>query len=272
MQSKRIWLKVWGLFLLPFLVGCYIDNGKYKATETFEKSYDFASEGELILENVNGSVEVTAWDEERVQLIAEKQASASSTSRAQEAVKKVKIEVNQTANSLEIKTYDPFRKRGKGISRLLSGDFVSVSVTYTLMVPRKTDLNLETVNGTISIEEVKGAHASRTVNGAIKVNRASGSFDGKTTNGSIKVELEEVEPSSWVSLKTVNGSVNLSLPPEVRADVRVRTVNGSISTDFPLEVLGRFSRRRLQGSINGGGAEITLETVNGSVHLLKLTY
>jgi len=270
MQSKRIWLKVWGLFLLPFLVGCYIDNGKYKATETFEKSYDFASGGELILENVNGSVEVTAWDEEKVQLIAKKEARASSTSRAQEAVKKVKIEVNQTANSLEIKTYDPFRKRGRGISRLLSGDFVSVSVAYTLMVPRKTDLNLETVNGTISIEKVKGAHASRTVNGAIKVNRASGSFEGKTTNGSIKVELEEVEPSSLVSLKTVNGSVNLSLPPEVRADIRAHTVNGSISTDFSVEVSGRVSRRRLQGYINGGGAEIDLGTVNGSIHLRKL--
>jgi len=245
-------------------------NGKYKATETFEKSYALAPGGELTLDNTNGSIKVSSWDEERVQVVATKVVRASSNRRAREAVKQVKIEVSQGANSLEISTYNPFRKKGRGISQLLSGNFISVQVSYTLMVPYETDLNLETVNGTIKIEEVKGSHFSRTVNGGITVREASGSFEGRTTNGSIKVELEEVDRLSSISLKTVNGGVTLSLPQEVRADVRAHTVNGSISTDFPLEVTGRFSRRRIQGSINGGGAEITLDTINGSIRLLKL--
>ena len=202
--------------------------------------------------------------------MAEKVVRASSTRRAQEAVKEVKIEVNQGPNSLEVKTFDPFSKKGRSISRLLAGDFVSVQVTYTLMVPHEIDLDLETVNGTVRVEGVNGSLNSRTVNGKIAASRTSGSFKGSTTNGSIKVELEEVDPSSQVSLNTVNGSITLSLPSEVRADVRANTVNGSISTDFSVEVVGRFSRRKLQGSINGGGADIDLETVNGSIKLLKL--
>ncbi len=137
------------------------------------------------------------------------------------------------------------------------------------MVPPKIDLTLETVNGTIRVEGVNGSLNGRTVNGKIDIRRTSGSLEGRTTNGSIRVELEEVDPSSWVSLKTVNGGITLSLPPEVRADIRASTVNGSVSTDFPLEVMGRFSRRRIEGSINGGGAEVALETVNGSIRLLK---
>jgi DUF4097 and DUF4098 domain-containing protein YvlB len=69
---------------------------------------------------------------------------------------------------------------------------------------------------------------------------------------------------------TVNGGITLELPAGTGADVEARTVNGGIETDFPLEVRGRVSRRRMSGTIGGGGRKLTLETVNGAIHLRRL--
>jgi DUF4097 and DUF4098 domain-containing protein YvlB len=65
----------------------------------------------------------------------------------------------------------------------------------------------------------------------------------------------------------VNGSINLTLPANLSADVKAVTVNGDISSEFPMTVSGRISRRRLEGTIGGGGRQLSFETVNGSITL-----
>jgi DUF4097 and DUF4098 domain-containing protein YvlB len=73
-----------------------------------------------------------------------------------------------------------------------------------------------------------------------------------------------------LEFKTVNGSINLSLPASLSAQVEAKTLNGEITTDFPLTVTGSFSRRRLSGTIGGGGdRQLLLETVNGSVQIRR---
>jgi DUF4097 and DUF4098 domain-containing protein YvlB len=49
--------------------------------------------------------------------------------------------------------------------------------------------------------------------------------------------------------------------------VKAATVNGDISSDFPMTVSGRISRQRLEGTIGGGGRQLSLKTVNGSITL-----
>jgi DUF4097 and DUF4098 domain-containing protein YvlB len=66
---------------------------------------------------------------------------------------------------------------------------------------------------------------------------------------------------------TVNGSVTVTLPRNLNADLRAQTVNGAIETDFPITVSGRLTPRRLDGRIGQGGRSLTLETVNGSIRI-----
>ena len=53
--------------------------------------------------------------------------------------------------------------------------------------------------------------------------------------------------------KTVNGSVEVSLPGDTRADLDISTVNGSINTEFPITVTGRWGPKNARGTVNGGG-------------------
>ena len=85
-------------------------------------------------------------------------------------------------------------------------------------------------------------------------------------NGSITASFGE---SSWdgvAAFETVNGSVTLTVPASVDADVEIRTTNGRITTDLPITTT-RSSRRRVEGTLGDGGPELRLKTVNGSVRL-----
>ena len=40
--------------------------------------------------------------------------------------------------------------------------------------------------------------------------------------------------------------------------------------ELPVDIVGEQTRRRIDGKLNGGGAEMSLETVNGGVKIGKL--
>lgn len=143
-----------------------------------------------------------------------------------------------------------------------------VSVEFTVRVPAGVDFVGRTVNGGIEARGLPGDAEAHTVNGAVVV-EAGGHAVARTVNGSIRASMGRADWTGEAEFQTVNGSITLELPAEAGADVDARTVNGGIDTDFPLTVSGRLTRRQLRGTIGGGGRKLSLETVNGGIHLQK---
>lgn len=233
--------------------------------EAWEQTYAFAPGNELVLRNVNGSIEIEAWDQLSVSVEAEKKVRARGTSNAEEALAGLRIEVEESNGRLEIRTEHPKHKHGI-LSWLSHGD-VSATVHYRVKVPREADLDVRTVNGRVRLAGVHGQIKVGSTNGKVEVQDAGGSLSARTTNGAISAELTAVDPGSNLELTTTNGGIKVYLPSEIHANVSARTTNGSIETDFPIQVLGRLSRTRLEGEINGGGGRLALHTTNGSIHI-----
>ena len=145
---------------------------------------------------------------------------------------------------------------------------IDVEVNFTVHVPAGVDFMGHTVNGGIDVRSLSGNVDVYTVNGDIDVS-TSGYAEATTVNGDIDAVIGRADWDGMLEFETVNGSITVELPDGIGADVTARTINGAIETDFPLTVSGRFSSRRLSGSIGGGGDEISLVTVNGSVRLLR---
>jgi DUF4097 and DUF4098 domain-containing protein YvlB len=141
-------------------------------------------------------------------------------------------------------------------------------VNFTVHVPAGVDFSGHTVNGGIDVRSLSGNVEAYTVNGDIDIS-TSGYAEATTVNGSIDAVVGRADWDGRLEFETVNGSITVELPDGIGADVTARTINGAIETDFPLTVSGRFSHRSLSGSIGGGGDEISLVTVNGSVSLLR---
>ncbi len=257
-------IKIFHIFCSFFLATSLI-AGTHR--EKFQETYSFEKGSELIVDNTNGSVYVESWDRNEVRIEAEKIVKARSRRQAEEIMERVRIEVKQGRNYLEIRTKYP--KRRGGFWDSVFGNGVSISVKYRILVPNETNMDISTVNGKVGITDVAGNIRVKTTNGGIEVREGKGSVQAKTTNGGIDVELLEFEEDEDMNFRTTNGSIRVYFPENLRADIDARTTNGSVRTDFPIEVRGKFSKRRLKGKINGGGGRIVLHTTNGGIKILE---
>jgi DUF4097 and DUF4098 domain-containing protein YvlB len=232
------------------LAGCAGDHFGTPLRATVDETRPLAANGEFSLENTNGSVRLTTWDEARVRVEAVKRA------RSERALEELKVEIVAETDRVSVRTRYP-RPHWLGHAG---------SVEYRVSVPRGARVRVTDVNGRVEIDGVGGAVHASTVNGAVDVKDAGGPVEASSVNGSVEVDVARVDPSGRSELHTTNGSVRLTLPRDAGADVEASTVNGSVGCDFDLTD-GSKSRRRLEGRIGGGGARFALGTVNGSVHV-----
>ncbi len=220
--------------------------------QEFHKTVPLTANGTVSLDNINGSVEITGWTRNEVQIDAVKAASD------QQKLDDLKIEVNAGSNSVEIKTKYPEHMFNNNPG----------SVQYTLHVPQNARIDkINLVNGSLTAQQLTGEINASLVNGKVQASNLTGEADLATVNGSINATYHSLNDVREIKLKSVNGSVNLTLPPSPNADVDASVVNGSITTDFPLTVKGHFVGKSMSGTLGSGGVHIELNNVNGSIHL-----
>jgi hypothetical protein len=141
------------------------------------------------------------------------------------------------------------------------------TVSYEVLVPRQQNLEIRTVNGGVSIENVSGRMDVRALNGGLTLRGLSGDVQARTTNGGVRVELDGRQWSGGsLDVQTTNGGVTLSMPTGYAANLEVGTTNGSLNVDFPVTIQGRIGRH-LQTAINGGGPRVRAVTTNGGVRV-----
>jgi DUF4097 and DUF4098 domain-containing protein YvlB len=158
----------------------------------------------------------------------------------------------------------------------------------TIMVPRQTSLVLRSVNGgAIVVEDISGSIDANHTNGGITITNVSGSVLANTTNGKVLVSLNRVSPDKAMSFTSFNGTVDVTLPADVKANVMMKTNNGEIWSDFDIKLSasgkppvvedsrsknGKYKvhlDRAMYGTINGGGPEMQFVTYNGSILIHK---
>jgi DUF4097 and DUF4098 domain-containing protein YvlB len=246
---NTISLRLAGLALALTLTATVVSA---KVTEKFAQTYPLDANGTIRLENVNGTVEIIAWDKNEVALEAEK------TARDQEGLSRMHLKIESSPRRLSIRT--EYEKKWK------FWDNMNAQVHYKLMVPAGATLDgIEVVNANIHVTGVKGSVSLSTVNGGIEAAGLSGAGSFETVNGSVRVAYAAMPAAgAGITLEAVNGTCQLTLPADAAFDLDTDTVNGRISCDFPL-TLESSGKRELRGAVNGGGTRVTLESVNGGL-------
>jgi DUF4097 and DUF4098 domain-containing protein YvlB len=74
-----------------------------------------------------------------------------------------------------------------------------------------------------------------------------------------------------VSLSTVNGHIEATLPANANAEVTASTINGGLSSELPaLVVKKEFPvSSHLKGTLGSGGARVKASTVNGGIRFRR---
>jgi len=219
--------------------------------EFFDQTYPTGANAIVGLENINGDVSINVWDHDEVQVQAVKKASSP------ELLANLQIDVDVSGNSIEIETDYPSNRRGGG----------KMSVEYTITVPRQATMDsIELVNGNLRIDGVEGGMDVEMVNGDVRGSGLAGSISVESVNGAVELQLDSAQPGDDISVEAVNGSIDVFLAAGTSVDIDAETVNGKLSNDLGIEVhKGKYVGASMRGASGGGGAKVSLESVNASI-------
>ncbi|HEX3741685.1 MAG TPA: DUF4097 family beta strand repeat-containing protein [Terriglobales bacterium] len=230
------------------------DNNEGRVTEEFHHTYPLSADGRINLQNINGAVHITVWDQNEVKVDALKLADNDTE------LKNTEIRINASANSISIETHYAKENDWGG-----HHDFASVE--YTLKVPRKAMLDeIKLVNGSLDVAGVQGEVRASCVNGMLTAKQLGGRAKLSTVNGELEAKFDRA--AGEVELSSVNGSIDLTLPSDAKASIEANTVSGGIENDFGLHSDDHcFVGHDLRGELRGGGAQIRLNNVNGAIDI-----
>lgn len=255
--------------------------------ETIERTLRFSepgSKGEVIIDNINGSIEVTGYDGREVKMVARQTIFATSNSRLERAREEVTLEISERNNEIEIFVDAPYRQSDGSINyRGWRHYGYEVSYDFEVQVPRDADVLLKTINdGEIRVENVRGDYILDNINGGIEFFGAAGSGRVYALNGDVKVKFVK-NPESGCYFGSLNGDVDVSFRAGFSADLRFKTFNGDVFTDFDVTYLaprqasvdrkkGKYvykSDRSFGARVGSGGPELEFDAFNGDIHVIK---
>jgi hypothetical protein len=226
-----------------------------------------AAGGVVEIRNVNGAIAAEGAPGSDVQVTVQKKANDDNP-------QDLKIEVVRHAQGVTICAVyppppgEPANECKPGGGRMNIRRGFEVTANFSVKLPAGLRLLGRTVNGGITASGLGGDADLATVNGSVQ-GSAAGLVRAKSVNGSVTASMGRTDWRGDLEVETVNGSVTVELPPSAATEVEGSTVNGSIETDFGLEVRGKWGPKKTSGTIGGGGRQLELKTVNGSIQLRK---
>jgi len=156
----------------------------------------------------------------------------------------------------------------------------------TIQVPVATSLEIRsTMDGVVVVEGVSGEIDINNINGPVTLKNVSGNTLVHTVNGAIEAVLARVAADKPLSFSTMHGDIDVTLPGDVKASLKMKTDQGEIYTDFDIDMTRQPTRteagkteegryritfdKSLVGLINGGGREISFNTFGGDIYIRK---
>ena len=249
-------LSVCGLFI--FTVAAQASDHRGAFTEEFHQTYALTSDGRVELDNINGAVHISTWDQNEVKVDAVKYADSK------ERLEQARIDIDSGKDHLSIRTKYP----DHDLTFNWGSHNNPASVEYTLTVPRTARLDeIKLINGALDVTGVTGEVHASCINGRLEAHNLSGRADLSTINGHLEAKFDQLRGSS-LELKSVNGSVELTIPSDSKAEIEASTVSGRIDNDFGLHVNHHsFVGHDLRGELGNGGPRIKLANVNGRIEI-----
>ncbi len=287
MNNRWISILLIGCGMMVVPAGCaFAQHNSSSEKDEVKKSFRLTDNDhrQLIVDNINGEINVVGYDGETIELVAHREIKAESNEKIVEAKQNVRLDIREEKNKIIL--YVDARWRINNGVNYRGWHYYGYDVIYDfdLKVPHKTSLYLKTINkGKVLVRSVEGEFEVNNVNAGIEMSEINGPALVRTVNGPIKVSFTK-NPDSECSFKTVNGKIEVVLRDGLNADVKLKTFNGKVYTDFDFSSLPREDRtieerkglRRIyrRGDsysvrVGKGGPEFSFDTLNGSIYVLK---
>lgn len=153
----------------------------------------------------------------------------------------------------------------------------SESMDFEIRLPKSVNLHIVEKDWNcsgIQVKDVEGEIEIEAKGSDILIENAKGPIVASTVNGDVEITYTSVTPNQPNSISCTNGFIDITLPSNAKADLRMKSINGEVYTDFDISMpqknsMKRLSGHKLSGTVNGGGVEISLNAINDDIYLRK---
>ena len=167
------------------------------------------------------------------------------------------------------------------VQQISNGSSCGCDDGYTIKVPNSMGLYVEhstTYGDDVKISDMKGEIEISVNYNDLDLDNVTGPMAIKTVYGDLEIKFGTVSQSNAISLVSVYGHVDVSMPASTKADLQVKTNYGALYSDMDIKVTGKgtdgkmksVSTKKVNGTINGGGVEISLSSMYDDVYLRAL--
>ncbi len=235
------------------------------------QTFDVQPNGTLTIDRVIGSIDVSVWDQNRVEVTELIEMEDLSRREAQEYVTEYQSTVERNGNSVSV------RGPERGGWRSWRND---AQHAFEVRVPQAYNTDVSTAGGSINVEGTEGRVMARTSGGSINVEaitgavrvhtsggslnlmRITGTVEGNTSGGSINVE----EVTGRLDVRTSGGSLNIV---GVQSDVSAQTSGGSVYIE---DVQGAVRARTSGGSMDVSRVtqDASIQTSGGDIEVADI--
>jgi len=295
---------------IPFFgVALLVGTGAALAGSPISETRSVDATARIDISNVRGSVTISGWDQNRVEitgtlgtgskglsvtgegprLVVKVEAPEQSgwfnwgsSSRMEDSI--LDIRVPREAE-LKIETVSAEVSVNGTAGRLLDVDSVSGkirldstareleigSISGTIEISGKGErAHVETVSGDIDMRSNRDKLKLETVSGNITVATASyREFSGSSVSGDISLTGSPTADAR-LDVDTMSGDIRVDFPTSVSARVSAETFSGRIRSDFgTVDEPEHGPGRSLDATVGSGGARVTIETFSGDINIRR---
>lgn len=150
-----------------------------------------------------------------------------------------------------------------------SKDIKVVSVSGNLDIRRFgiDNFNFKSISGHLNADLFSAKKLTvETSSGKINLNDVEGEINADTISGEITAVLKSF--NNDLSVKTVSGDVNVSLPGSSVFNFKLGSISGEIVNEFGSKIT--FANgSKLEGSVGEGAFDINIRTTSGNIKIIK---
>ncbi len=232
----------------------------WSLTHEFHRTLDLESGRGIILENTNGDIEISGWEEGKVDITAYRRRNFPSSPGIYFSSKRFSppdILIQSTDGTVRIETEEA-----------QDGD-AGTFVHYVLNTPRS--IQLERISnglGNILISDLYGKAVVAAKEGRVGIENYSGSLDIWLGSGSVMAELLDVRPGDIIRIKVERGDIVIYLEPGIGARFSLNAPAGKISSelDFPRPL----PAQNVSLTTGEGGASLEVTALQGNIQIRKV--
>lgn len=257
--------------------------------ERIEQTFAATTETVVEVKNLNGQVDIRAWEQPQVRVVAVRRSQA------------VETHFEQAANRIHLHTH-LLQAAAPASDRVVDYEiwaptYVQVKVRVeagTLQIEGfNEDVSVEAVAATVRLRHLGGHTEVNTLNGSVQVERCSGRLEAtsisgslhfldtesrylvaSTTSGDISYEGDFRRGGSYEFINH-DGAIELRVPDTASFELNANSVQGEVISEIPLtsrpdgRVPQRSGMRSLLGTVHTGDAMVRATSFSGTIRVRR---